>query len=533
MSSDRDQQVGAAIREIPVSEREPDFMTGLDARLDAADAEQDTAPPAAGPVGTVVPLRRRRRLVVAAAVVAVAVAAVFLVMLLGPGREAAQRGGLPQPIAPLGGPEPATAQQVIRASLRATGSAAFMRGVMIAGAVRHGRFVPGVDEDFLISSAGSYQVSARAVGSVGPALPLSFGWFITEPATSVQAVLNTKTRSGSDVFQISGSSTVPAIVVRDMAAGQPYISRFFPADFSLSTLRSYMLQLLDVAPLRLHQVAIGGKQCWVIVTTMASGGDGGSREPVAHRVRIAVDQQTLFPVRFTSTSGGAVSEARISYAGGAAPPAGAFAVTVPPGVHLVPTGVEFSAGPNGSSLGFKTIPFGDQTVMHDWIHDTPGFPTWMPDGFARTGATYTATTLVGDGSGSQHPEQDSCTVSLAYRRGFDAIFVGAEQTEHGTGFMEVNGRKYRTHFGDPFAQLYGPKWRYYQSRTRDVVIRSGPFAGRVGHIVVDPSVLPHLWVRDPMFTATVSGDLSAADMVRVVESLATGVQVSAGDATVR
>jgi hypothetical protein len=131
------------------------------------------------------------------------------------------------------------------------------------------------------------------------------------------------------------------------------------------------------------------------------------------------------------------------------------------------------------------------------------------------------------------PEQDSCVVSLAYRRGFDAIYVGAEPTQHGYGFMELNGKKYRTHFGDPFAQLYGRRWRYYQSRTRDVAIHSGPFTGRVAHVVVDPSVLPHLWVRDPMFTVTVSGDLSAADMVHVVESLASGVQVAAGDAAVR
>ncbi len=271
----------------------------------------------------------------------------------------------------------------------------------------------------------------------------------------------------------------------------------------------------------------------MIATTMASGGDGGGGEPVAYRVRIAVDKQTLFPVRFTSTSGGDISQVRISYADAGTPPANAFKLAIPPSAHLVPAGFEFSVGPHGSSARFKAIPFGDQTVLRDWIHDTPGFPTWMPAGFARTGATYAATTLVGDGSGSQHPEQDSCTVSLAYRRGFDAIYLGAQPTDHGNGSMESNGKKYRTHFGDPFAQLYGPRWRYYQSRTRDVVIRSGPFAGRVGHIVVDPSVLPHLWVRDPMFTVTVSGDLSAADMVRVVESLATGVQVGAGDAAVR
>ena len=62
------------------------------------------------------------------------------------------------------------------------------------------------------------------------------------------------------------------------------------------------------------------------------------------------------------------------------------------------------------------------------------------------------------------------------------------------------------------------------ARTRNVVLRSGPFAGRVAHIVIDPSVLPHLWVTDQLYTATVSGDLSSADMVRVAESLKTWPQ---------
>ena len=52
-----------------------------------------------------------------------------------------------------------------------------------------------------------------------------------------------------------------------------------------------------------------------------------------------------------------------------------------------------------------------------------------------------------------------------------------------------------------------------------MVLRSGPFAGSVAHIVIDPSVMPHLWVTDAAFTATVSGDLSSHDMIRVVESL--------------
>ncbi len=523
--SDRDPQVGAAVRAIPVPDREPDFMTSLVARLDAA-----VAAPGAAAVTDRPGRRGRRRRLVVAAVAAAAVAAVFLIMLLGPGREAVRHGGLPQPIAPLGGPEPATAKQVIRASLRATGSAAFLNGVVIAGTYEDGRFVPGAREKFLVSSTGSYRVRARRLGDVGSALPLIFGW-LTMPPGHVQAVWDAPSRTASVLWIVPGSSD-QAVVLHDMAAGQPYMSRPFPADLPLLTLRSYLRQLLGLGSLDLRQVTVDGRECWVIATTMASSGNGAG-EPVAYRVRIAVDKRTLFPVRFTSTSGGAVSQVRISYAGDGTLSADAFRLAIPRDAHLVPTGTEFSVGPNGSSAGFKAIPFGDQTVLRDWIHDEPAFPTWMPFGFSRTGATYAATTLASVDGGPAHPSQDSCVVSLAYRHGFDAIYVGAQPTDHGYGFMEVNGKKYRTHFGDPFAQLSGRTWRYYESRTRDVVIHSGPFAGRVAHIVVDPSVLPHLWVRDPLFTVTVSGDLSAADMVHVVESLVTGVQVSAGDAAAR
>ncbi len=294
-----------------------------------------------------------------------------------------------------------------------------------------------------------------------------------------------------------------------------------------------MRQLLDAKELVLRQATVGDDECWVIGTTMASS-QTGVGEAVAARVRIAVDKRTLFPVRFTSSGAGATAEVRIAYGvtSGRAP-AGAFKVSVPPGAHLLPIGPNFSVGPNGSSAGFKPIPFDDKAVMTQWIGDQPAFPTWVPAGFVRSGATYQASADVGTIGGPLHPESDSAIVSLAYRRGFDAVYVGVQPNLSQSGSMTVNGKRYRGHFGDPFVQLYGPAWRYWRARTTDVVIRSGPFAGHVAHVVVDPSVLPHLWVRDPMSTATVSGDLSAADMVHVVESLVTGVQVSAGAAAAR
>jgi hypothetical protein len=351
------------------------------------------------------------------------------------------------------------------------------------------------------------------------------------PSGRVTVVQDATQRTGGVYLTFPGSGS-QAGIVRDLPAGQPYLSDSLATTLPLLTLRSYMLQLLDDGSVDLGSVTLDGRRCWVVSTTMSSG-EVGVEEPAATRVRIAADEQTLFPVRFSSWSNGRASQLRISYArGGQAPPADTFTLAIPPGVHLVPIGPDFSVGPKGSSAGFRPIPFDDGTVMTQWIGYQPAFPTWMPAGFVRTGATYADLYgTVGENGGPRHPAPDSATVSLAYRRGFDAVYVGVEPRTMQSGSMTVAGKRFVEHSGDPFGQFYGPAWRYVRSQTRDVVIRTGPFAGRVAHIVVDPSMLPHLWVRSAVSVATVSGDLSAADMVRVVESLATGEEVGLGKAT--
>ena len=150
----------------------------------------------------------------------------------------------------------------------------------------------------------------------------------------------------------------------------------------------------------------------------------------------------------------------------------------------------------------------------------PAFPSWVPAGFVRSGATYGSSgSMERSGAGPWGMTQDTVVLSLAYRRGFDAISVALQPTGNGSGTATVDGRTYVLHGKDPFLQLYGPAHAYIAAHTRKVVLRSGPFAGKIAHIVIDPSVLPHLWVADALFTATVSGDLLSADMVRVAESL--------------
>ena len=103
---------------------------------------------------------------------------------------------------------------------------------MTAGTVKEGRFSPEASEAFLVDAAGSYRVSARKLSHAGNALPLSFGWLST-PFGRVQAALDAPLRTGSVLWTVPDPSD-PALVLHDMAAGQPYMSRSFPADLPFS-----------------------------------------------------------------------------------------------------------------------------------------------------------------------------------------------------------------------------------------------------------------------------------------------------------
>jgi hypothetical protein len=86
----------------------------------------------------------------------------------------------------------------------------------------------------------------------------------------------------------------------------------------------------------------------------------------------------------------------------------------------------------------------------------------------------------------------------------------------GTGKSKV-----RTDTSDPFLPTVDPvaaaEWKLH---TTDVRLTAGAFAGATAHVVLEPDHWPHLWVLKGPWVATVSGDLTQAEMVRIAESLA-------------
>lgn len=524
MNEDRDERLGAAIDALPVPPRDEAFIGELLARLEEADAARAGHGQAPADLGARRHLRRRWLLVAAA----VTAAAVFAVMLLGPGRSILRSGSGGSGVAPLIGPEPAAAQ-VIRSALAATGGIRSVQGEMLAGYYRGGAFRAGQRIAFIIGQNGS--VDMRADRPTGGSPSGFSAWpdvrcvrYVYDAGARRETTLLHFAKTMTGTVERNGHSrtihfTDQAMIVSALGGGAPYngsVDQLLP----FFRLRAYLQQVLDSRSPTLSDVIVDGRPAWRIVTTMAVG--QGPRTPVAEAVSIVVDKRTYLPLRFSwHTPGEPVAQLRLTgLRVGAPQPAGAFVVPIPKGTYVLDfkPGNFFYTGP-----GQHPIPFGDAAAMRrllQSVDDEPAFPSWMPRGFVRSDATYSSSGVMeGDGAGGWRMPLYSVVLSLSYRRGLDAISVSLQPAPNGSGTQTVDGTTYALHERDPFLQLYGPEYRYMAAHTRTVVLRSGPFAGKVAHIVVDPSVMPHLWVTDSLFTATVSGDLSSADMIRVAESL--------------
>jgi hypothetical protein len=527
MSDDRDVQLGDAINALPVPARDDGFMADLGSRLVVVDADRASA----GVGVTVHPFSRwlgqgrRPWLLVAAAAAAI----VLALTLFGPGRGAEKNGGGTNPMAPIVGPEPAAAAQIIRSSLAGTGDGHSMRGVVLAGVVRDGRLKVNVRERYVVSVDGSVAVGGT-VKRNGSSAPL--GDYV--PGATCRATYDASARTTTFFWHFSRpmraqienngkvmyfTFTDQAFISRGLAAGPPE-NGALDGDLPLARLRANMLQLVadgSASSASVRDVVAGGRPAWLISTTQLA--PGNAPVPPSAPVTLVVDKATRLPVVYTWVESSPRQEYELRFedfvVGREAVP-GAFIPRFPVHTWII-----------HSSNGYRVIDFSDAKLLGTTIGYAPAFPSWMPPGFRLASPTYSAAPSWKPAGGQWQPEPDAASVSLAYRRGFDAVCVSCSLADTGSGSYSAGGKRtYQGHFDDPFVQLYGPAWRYLESRTHDVRLSSGPFAGSTAHIVVDPSVPPHLWVTNGGYTATVSGDLSARDMVRVAESLRRGVELA-------
>ena len=300
MNDDRDLQLGDAINALPVPPRDDEFMTDLERRLEVADAERS-------PAGAEAPghrlsgwfARRRRQWVLVAAAAA---AVVLGLALFGPGRGVEKNGV---------GPEPATAAQIIRSSLAATGGGRSLRGVVLAGVVRGGRFRVNVREKFIVSDDGSVAIRGRAKRNGGSA-PLADYL----PGATFRAAYDASARVATYVWHFSTPQRAvvdrngkvrrftfsdQAVVSRHLAAGPPADSPL-DEELPLARLRANMLQLVaggSASSASVRDIVVDGRPAWSISTTQLA--PGNAPVPPGTPVTLVIDKATRLPVVYRWT----------------------------------------------------------------------------------------------------------------------------------------------------------------------------------------------------------------------------------------
>jgi hypothetical protein len=549
---ERDDELGLAIAALSVPGRPEGFVTDLMAHVAAEEAGAAGAPldddradadsPGHAGQRRRFETRRLRRLALAAAAAA---AVLTLGTWLGVSRDPDKTLRFD--------PDPATAREVIESTLAATGTAESIQATMIGGIVRNGgefreleRFTFAVDEDG--------DLARRLVSQASPSpSPSSTAWIEADddrgwapimipsvPMTAYDTVYDAGERTLESVTvytqpqtftaymedngvesERSWTSTTFATSQPDLAAGDPYreeVARLVP----WQRLRAYLRQLLAGEAPDMREVIVDGRPAWELTTVEAKAGGADFGEAPAQPVIITIDRETRMPLRYRwRAEPGLWQELRFTdYRLDGDVDDDVFDLEIPDDAARI----DLDQRPDWL-LGrrFHDVDFSDAALMREKIGPTPGLPAWRPQGFALSSATWTAF----DADGNEQALADGTTVatlSLAYRRGIDALYVSAEPNSNHTEMMGSKPEggtwhRWRVSLDDPFRKAWGRSLTYLRRHTTRVRLHGGAFDGCVAHVVLDPSVLSHLYVRNGAYTATVSGDLTEEEMVAVAESL--------------
>jgi hypothetical protein len=452
----RDEELGAALRELDVPEHRPGFHAELHRRL----AEERLASPAS---------RRRRarrtQLRWGLRVAAVAVAAAIVLIAIGiPRTERSPR---------IAGPEVATAAE-IKAQVRA--ALATMRnlsGTVVSdgpekGDKRRWRFTLTAEGDFRLLGPTAEE---------GIAYDASVG------------VARSARRSAS-----IGEDTLFYAERRGVAPGPPDLGPptwIIPDEFG-----AFVRALLAAEDPRVQKIAYEGRPAWrldidVVPNAIVPDLSGDHLE-------ITVDQGTGIPVRVLETNDGAFwREIRIEdLAVNADLPPDTFRLEFPPGAEVM-----------RSDDGFRRVELGEVAPI---VGYAPLVPASVPDGYELAEVSM-ARGAAPTGAEAANP-LSRMVVSLSYRRGLDQFLVTMRLTRvPPEGEPELPPAKL---WGDPLATGEG-----FVDEGEQLTIRRGALEGEEAELVLSPRGIPHLWALTDDLVVTVGGDLSRAELLQVTESL--------------
>ena len=235
---------------------------------------------------------------------------------------------------------------------------------------------------------------------------------------------------------------------------------------------------------RVDEIDYGGAQAWRVVVPVRPN----RVYPDVDRLDITVDQETGFPLRAVATLGGRFrSELRIvDLKAPATLSRAAFSIRFPKHAAILRT-----------DGGFRRTSLDD---VRSAVGYSPPVPARVPMGY-QLAEVAVARRAPSTGAGGANPPSRN-VAALAYRRGFDKFVV----TSRARGPRDEGWR-------DPFG-IEG-----INLRSTVVTLTRGALAGTRAQLVLDPRVVPHLWLVTPDLVMTVAGDLNRSQLVEVVESL--------------
>ena len=246
------------------------------------------------------------------------------------------------------------------------------------------------------------------------------------------------------------------------------------------------------------ETAYEGRRAWRLV--IAAEPNAIVPELSGDEFEITVDRETGFPLRVVERKNGKLlDEIRIED------------LAVDPDLTPADFQLDFPSGADveRTDEGFRRVPL-DQVETS--VGYAPLVPNDVPEGYELTEVAVAENTEYPTGAEGGNP-QSMNVVSLAYRRGLDRFIVTTRLSRvPAPGEPELTPEEL---WSDPLATGEG-----FRDQPERIRLSGGALAGVEAKLLVVPRNTPHIWALADKLVVTIAGDLSAAELVALAESLA-------------